>query len=251
VAPEDELRANYELSAYDRENRHRSIKKFRPRPARANIEAAMIYWAVLLFFFAAARTDVFAFDWVGEGATQAGLMRAGEWWRAVTALCLHVSGVHLIGNLVFGTLFLLFLSQVTGTGVAWLLTIGAGAVGNVANALIHSPSHSAIGASTAIFAGVGALAALRHAWRRSDRGRDTFRAWTPLAGGVMLLAFLGFSGENTDILGHVLGFGSGIVAGWGLSKWPHDWPADRRLQWISGTGAGAIVAAAWAAAAFV
>ncbi len=247
VAHEDAARANDELKAYDSENRKHLPRRGRGRPAFPRIEVAMIYWAVLLFFFAAEHREAFSFDWVGQGAAQAGLMLKGEWWRAVTALCLHVSAAHLLGNLVFGTVILLLLAQVTGAGVAWLSMISAGAAGNAINALVHSPTHTSIGASTAIFAGIGLLAALRQV-RRPEHAISSLRSWVPLAGGASLLVFLGLSGEQTDILGHVLGFGSGIAAGWVLAMWDRDWSADRSLQWTCAGTAGAIVATSWLAA---
>jgi rhomboid protease GluP len=174
-------------------------------------------------------------------------MLRGEWWRAVTALCLHASGAHLLGNLVFGTVFLMLLSQVTGAGVAALTTITAGAAGNILSALVRAPEHSSIGASTAIFAGIGLLAALRQARRQHFAG-SVIRNWTPVAGGLALLTFLGLSGENTDILPHVLGFGSGIAAGLLLARWDRDWTVDRGLQWKCAGTAGAVVIFAWVAA---
>ncbi len=240
----DAERAIDELTAYDSENRPHPAKSERLRPALPRLEVAMVYWAVLLFFFAAARHEAFSLDWVGEGAAQAGLMLNGEWWRAVTALCLHVSATHLLSNLVFGTVFLLLLAQVTGVGVAWLSMVAAGAAGNVVSALMRSPMHTSIGASTAIFAALGLLAALQQL-RRRDQATSALRRWAPLVGGVALLGFLGFSGENTDILAHVLGFGSGIVGGWVLTKWNRDWSNDRQLQWKCAGTAGAIVATAW------
>lgn len=248
VADEDAAQANDELMAYDRENRQRPLQRDRLRTALPPIELALVYCAILLFFFAAERRDAFSLDWIGEGSAQAGLMLRGEWWRAVTALCLHVSAVHLLGNLIFGSVFLLLLAQVTGAGVAGLSMVTAGAVGNALNAFVHSPSHTSIGASTAIFAGLGLLAALRQVWR-PDRSYFSLRNWAPLAGGVTLLLFLGFSGENTDILGHVMGFGSGIGAGWVLARWDRDWSADRGLQWKCAGVAGAVVTTAWVVAA--
>src|SRR5680860_1412955 len=208
VALEDAARANEELTAYDKENNRRPPGRALGRSAFPRIEVAMTYWAVLLFFFAAARRDAFSLDWFGQGSAQAGYMLNGEWWRAVTALCLHVSADHLLANLIFGTLFLLLLAQVTGAGVAWLSMITAGAAGNAINALVHSPAHTSIGASTAIFAGIGLLAAFQQL-RRPERAISSLRRWVPVAGGAMLLVFLGLSGEKTDILGHVLGFCSG------------------------------------------
>ena len=65
------------------------------------------------------------------GAAQAGLMLAGEWWRAVTALTLHVSSTHLLGNLVFGTVFFFLLAQMTGSGLAWLtMLLGCASTSN-------------------------------------------------------------------------------------------------------------------------
>ena len=229
--------------------RERPPEKNWLRPPLPRIEVALVYWAVLLFFFAAGRHEAFSFDWIGEGAVQSALMLQGEWWRAVTALCLHESGAHLLGNLVFGTVFLMLLSQVTGAGVAALAMISAGALGNVLSALAHSPEYTSIGASTAIFAGVGLLAALRQT-RRQHFAISALRNWTPVAGGLALLAFLGFSGENTDILAHVLGFASGIAVGLLLARWDRDWTIDRGLQWKCAGIAGAVVASAWAAAAF-
>jgi rhomboid protease GluP len=248
VAQEDAARANDELAAYDRENTGGLPEKEWLFPGLPRIEVAMIYWVVLLFFFAAARNHAFSFDWLGEGAVQSGLMLKGEWWRAVTALCLHASGAHLLANLVFGTVFLMLLSQVSGAGVAALATITAGAAGNVLSALVQSPEHTSIGASTSIFASLGLLAALRQV-RRRDHALSALRNWTPVAGGFALLTFLGFSGENTDVLAHVLGFGSGLAAGWLLARWDRDWTIDRGLQWKCAAAAGAVVVLAWVAAA--
>ena len=248
VAHEEAARANAELAAYDSENLQLPPERVWARPPLPRVEVAMVYWTVLLFFFAAARHNAFSFDWISAGAAQTGLMLKGEWWRAVTALCLHESGAHLLGNLVFGTVFLMLLSQVTGAGVAALAMIAAGTAGNVLSALVRSPEHTSIGASTAIFAGIGLLAALRLA-RRQQFEFSVLRNWTPVAGGLALLAFLGFSGENTDVLAHVLGFGSGIAAGLLLARWDRDWTLDRGLQWTCAGIAGAVVISAWVAAA--
>ena len=248
VAPEDVVRANDELAAYDSENRQRPPSRDWLHPALPRVEVAMVYWTVLLFFFAAGRHNAFSFDWIAEGAVQSGLMLKGEWWRAVTALCLHASGAHLLGNLVFGTVFLMLLSQVTGAGVAALAMITAGAAGNVLSALVRSSEYTSIGASTAIFAGIGLLAALQQS-RRRDHANSNFRNWVPVAGGLALLAFLGVSGENTDILAHVLGFGSGLAAGLLLAMWDRDWTVERGLQWKCAGIAGAVVVSAWGLAA--
>ena len=248
VGYRDAARAGYELAAYDRENHEVVPRRDKPLPAPPRLEVALLYWAVLLFFFAAARHAAFSVDWFGKGAAQSGLMLAGEWWRAVTALCLHASSVHLLGNLAFGTVFLLLLAQLTGAGVAALSMVVAGSVGNLLSALVQTPQHTSIGASTAIFASLGIIVALRQSMSQGQPS-SRLRNWTPVGGGLALLAFLGFSGENTDIVAHVMGFGSGLVAGLVLSRWDGDWPSDRRVQWICAASAALLVVAAWVAAA--
>lgn len=248
VEPGDAARASFELAAYDRENRDPIPPAERPLPALPSPETAIAFWAVMLFFFAAARHDAFSLDWLGRGAARSGLMLGGEWWRAVTALFLHASSVHLLGNLVFGTVFLLLLAQLTGAGVAALSMVIAGSVGNILSALVQAQQHNSIGASTAIFASLGMIAALQQSARH---GHLVFklRKWTPLGAGLALLVFLGFSGENTDIVAHVMGFGSGLVAGLVLSRWAQTLASDSRAQWICGGTAALVVAAAWTAAA--
>lgn len=248
VGYRDAARASYELAAYDRENHEAVPRRDKPQPTPPRLEVALLYWAVLLFFFAAARHAAFSVDWLGKGAAQSGLMLAGEWWRAVTALCLHASSIHLLGNLAFGTVFFLLLAQLTGAGVAALSMVVAGTVGNVLSALVQTPQHTSIGASTAIFAGLGIIVALRQSMSKGQ-AFSRLRNWTPVGGGLALLAFLGFSGENTDIVAHVMGFGSGLVAGLVLSRRDGDWPSDRRVQWICAGTAALLVVAAWVAAA--
>jgi len=81
----------------------------------------------------------------------------------VTALTLHVEGAHILGNFIFGTVFLMLLCQATGFGVAWSSAVLAETLGNVINAIAHTPAHTFIGTSIALFAAIGLLAALRQA----------------------------------------------------------------------------------------
>jgi membrane associated rhomboid family serine protease len=208
----------------------------------------LAYWAILLFFFAAARTDFLSIDWLEIGSAQAGSIRAGDWWRIVTALFLHQSGTHLLGNLAFGTAFLLLLSQVLGRGVSALAVIAGGAVGNLLDILVRPASHTVIGASTAIFAAVGLLASLQFKSRGDRRVFSTLRGWAPIGGGVMLLAFLGFGDGQTDILAHVFGFVSGAALGVVLARFDRLWLDDRHAQVRSAWAAGGIAALAWLSA---
>jgi hypothetical protein len=61
----------------------------------------------------------------------------------------------------------------------------------------------------------------------------------------MLLALLGFSGEQTDILAHVCGFLAGACIGALLGWLERPWPVCWAVQLNSGLAAGAIVLFAW------
>jgi len=81
-----------------------------------------------------------------------------------------------------------------------------GALGNLVNAGLQSPTHSSVGASTAVFGAVGILAALSMV----RYGRNLRRRWMlPVAAALALLALLallGTEGKNSDLGAHLFGF---------------------------------------------
>lgn len=247
VPARNEAQAREQLARYARENRgHAGERAAAPaaRPLVDGLTSTMIAGAFLVLLFAWSRQHAFFQDWVSLGAAQVGLMTNGQWWRAVTALGLHADLSHLAGNLVFGSLFGLVLAQALGPGLAWLAIVTAGAAGNLLNAWVQPAVHTAIGASTAVFAAVGILSGLN--WRRETRRRRRgLRRWAPLAGGLMLLVYLGLSGERTDIGGHVAGFIAGGVLGSALAYAYAYLPSGRLAQRLCGAAAAAIFIAAW------
>ncbi len=149
-------------------------------------------------------------DWIELGNAHAEKILHGEWWRLITALTLHSGPLHLVSNIALGGIFMVHLCRLLGSGRAWFLVISAGALGNLLNALIQSPEHRSIGASTAVFGAVGLLAAINTLHFR----KNLWRRWLlPIAAALGLLALLGASGENTDIGAHLFGFISGIGLG--------------------------------------
>jgi rhomboid protease GluP len=243
VALPDAARAREELACYTRENR-RSRSSTPLRALLEGLDGALAYCAVLFFLHGASRRQAFSQDWLSAGAAQSGLIVDGEWWRTLTALGLHADLGHLASNLAFGSMLGLLLSQLLGAGFAWLTILLAGALGNALNALFHPAMHSAIGASTAVFAALGMLAALT--WRhRAPLWPHGLRRWLPLAAGVMLLAYLGVGGERTDIGGHLAGFATGAAAGVGLAYVGQRVPQAPRTQRVFGGIALAVFAFAW------
>jgi membrane associated rhomboid family serine protease len=208
VAVEDAARADAALASYDREMRDAASER---GPAVAPspypwMSGATVALALLAVFAVTGSSP--GSPWFERGAAVAGRILGGEPWRAVTALTLHADGVHVVGNAVACAVLVPPLVQRLGAGVALALTLGSGVLGNVLSAAVHAPEHVAIGASTATFGAIGALAALRLLRPRRDATR---RGWIVIAASVLLLALLGTS-RTADVVAH----GAGLVAGLGL-----------------------------------
>ena len=233
------------LEQYERENPPRR----RPTPPEPLHRGAWLgsaaYAAVLLLVGYLAGGLAFDADWLDAGALVAGPTRGGELWRAMTALTLHLDVGHLLANLGFGTVFGLLAGQLLGSGMAWATVLAAASAANLLNAFVQPAAHSSVGASTAVFATLGLLAA--YSWRRRrDPGDRWAYRWAPLVAGVILLGFTGSGGERTDVLAHLTGFAMGSLAG--LAHATLRIPRGPVAQTLSGVAALAVLAFAWAQA---
>jgi len=187
--------------------------------------------------------SIFGQNWFVAGRVDGSLIRAGEWWRTITALTLHSGVRHLLGNLVFGVFFGIFAGRLLGSGVAWLAVVISAALGNAANTLLLDSTHRSVGASTAVFATLGLLAG--YVWRGQLMAQDRWSTrFGPIIGGLALLMFTGTGDENTDIGAHLLGFVSGFATGMMLTI-IGKMPAPPRIQTMSGLAAIGLVGIAW------
>lgn len=244
VAAEDVPRATAHLRQYEAENRPAQPPK-PPMRLYPNAWVGCLFYAAWLFGVAYAvsnglvRLDAFARgDLYGAG------VQSGQWWRAWTALTLHLSGAHLAGNLIGGIWFGYLAGQQFGVGTAWLLTVTGGGLANLLEGLLAPPWYRSAGASTAIFTALGMMAA--HTWRMGTGGSQGWlRRWAPLGAGVVLLAWLGTAGKHTDVMAHLLGFAVGGVLGWITAQPRIDRFLPRVPQWLAGLAAMAIMALAW------
>ena len=204
---------------------------------------AIAYVLVLLLVAYGADTEVFEVDWFDRGEIDAASPVNRQWWRALTALTLHAGPEHLFGNLLFGAVAGALCGRLLGPGIAWLSILTAGALANGLEIAISPASHRAIGASTAVFGGLGLLAG--HAWRQrlSLRERWLYRT-APVLAGVSLLALLGTGNQQVDVLGHVLGFLAGLGLGWVYARW--DIPRSHRVDVQVGSGGIAVILLAFA-----
>jgi rhomboid protease GluP len=245
VAPSWAHRAYEEIDRYSAE---RSAPRSVPAPfvpfAGAGI-GALGYVLILLLTAYCAGAGLFGADWLSRGALDSGAAR--EWWRALTALTLHLDQEHLLGNLLFGTVAGMAAGRLLGPGVAWASILGAAALANTVEILITPATHRAVGASTAVFAALGLLAGL--AWRQGlNLQQRRWYRWAPLIAGICLLTLLGAGNAHVDVLGHALGFLFGVGAGWLYARSGIPRSRGRRLQIATAAGAVLSLGVAWALA---
>ncbi len=169
----------------------------------------MIGGLVMLFWVTGSWQDNTTWFQIGAIDSRA-ILQQGQWWRLVTALTLHATQVHLLGNCIIGGFMVHLLCKTAGAGLAWLSIILLGALGNLINIAIRDTVHYSIGFSTAIFAAIGIFSGLQIQAGRRIKIRDLLM---PLGAGAGLLAFLGTGGQHTDLGAHFFGFLCGISGG--------------------------------------
>ena len=235
-------RAYEEITRYSAE---RSVpRRVLPRtePFSGAAMGAAGFALILLFAAYCAGVGLFGADWLSLGALDAGARR--EWWRAVTALTLHLDQEHLLGNLLFGVLAGAGAGRLLGPGVAWASILAAAALANFVEIFIAPDAHRAVGASTAVFAALGLLTGLAWQQRLTLRERRWYAA-APLIAGICLLTLLGAGDAHVDVLGHALGFLFGVGFGWLYARAGIPRNRGKRLQIVTGVIAAVVVCAAW------
>jgi membrane associated rhomboid family serine protease len=248
LVPEDSVTtAVTELKGYSEESFSRRPEPGPISPHPGAWLGSAGYAVVLAIVTHCAAGGLLGFDWFSSGELVPGLLRNGELWRVVTALTLHADFSHLIANLGFGILFGYLAGKLLGPGIAWASIVAAGALGNFLDALLMPPTHSAIGASTAVFATLGLVAA--YSWRRRPgRAASWPYRWAPLIAAVALLALIGTGGEHTDVLGHLTGFFAGTVLGvvYGTLSFPRSGRPPAQL--LAAASTLAVIVGAWVVA---
>jgi membrane associated rhomboid family serine protease len=244
VAEADAHRALDHLHEYEAENRPTPPAPPPPPLHRNAWVGCMGYTLCLLGVAYAISNGLVRLDAFHTGELDAARVQNGQWWRAWTALTLHLSGPHLAANLGAGIWFGYLAGRQLGVGVAWLLIVLGGGVANLLEGLFGPPWHQSVGASTAVFTALGLMAA--YTWReRLQLPQRWVQRWGPLVAGIILLGWLGTAGKETDVMAHILGFGIGVVLGATAAVSV----VTRRLhdvrQWPAGLVALAIVVAAW------
>ncbi len=207
----------HQLACFDRESvgwPPRSVVDASPVLRHVPLSPLLWVLSVLVMFWAQGH-------W--PGLTDVGCLDAkrvfaqGEWWRAGTALWLHADLGHVVSNAGGG--FLVFSAVVVtfGLGAGWRWLVASAIAGNVMAAAMHyGDDYRSLGASTAIFSGLGLLAgrAMRVIMISRAGHPQRWRALVvPLAAGLAVLGLFGAGGVNIDVLAHATGFAAGLIMG--------------------------------------
>ena len=128
----------------------------------------------------------------------------GAYYQLITAMFIHASIVHLVGNMLFLLIFGLRGEEMFSLPEYLGIYLVGGLVGNVLS-LAFGPLFVSVGASGAIFALFGACVIYS---RRSVR--------QSILGALVYAFFLFFinTGEGVNILAHLGGLGFGLIVGY-------------------------------------
>ena len=234
VLPDDVAVAEAALAANDAE-RSRPAARAQPEYGRSFLWLA--YAALLASFHLTTGPRDERVIWFARGSADAEAFLRGEWWRAATALALHADYAHAVGNLVAGSVLLWALARRIGPAAAAWIALGGGVLGNVLTALVVRRGYVSVGASTAVFAALGALALLQAVARRR-------MALLAIGAGAALLGLLG-TGQNSDLFAHLFGFAAGGALGAAAGPLARKPPRRTVLQPLLALAALAALTACW------
>jgi membrane associated rhomboid family serine protease len=204
-------RALYEISAYDRENRDwpPAVQSDNFVPTFRAMSSMVI--GILIFIYGMTGDWHHESIWFQKGAgDSAAILNNFEFYRLVTPLTLHADVVHLLGNCFLGGILLHYFLHLTGNGIGLFTMLVTATTANLINVVMHGPGHLFVGFSTAVFSIIGMLCTISFALKTN---RFTFHFFMPVMSGLAFLAFLGSSGERTDLGAHLFGLLCGLISG--------------------------------------
>ncbi|MTV81049.1 rhomboid family intramembrane serine protease [Secundilactobacillus folii] len=144
------------------------------------------------------------------GAKYDPLILAGQWWRLITPVFLHMGFEHLLLNMV--TLYFIGI-QIEGIFGHWrylVIFVLSGIGGNLAS-FAFNPNAISAGASTAIFGLFGAFLMLGESFWENPYIRQMTRTFLLF---IVLNLVFGFLTPGTDLVGHIGGLVVGFLAGY-------------------------------------
>lgn len=216
VDPGEIARATESIQRYEQENQAWPFRHSLPWPGFSFDWTVLAWVAVITAMFTLQNRIASPVE--AAGICNMGLVRAGEWWRPLTATMLHADLGHLAMNAVFGILLLGVAMGRFGSGLTLLTTTLCGTIANLFPLLWRDDRVSGLGASGVVMAALGLLAAdtTMQYWRRRRPPRLILEG---ILGGVMLFVLVGLS-PTSDVAAHTAGFTTGFLLGLPLAGLP-------------------------------
>jgi rhomboid protease GluP len=135
------------------------------------------------------------------------LIAAGEYWRLVTPIFIHLSFPHVLFNTFSLYLFGPALERIIGKFKFIIGYIGAGVIANIATFFLEDPGYGHIGASGAIFGLFGFFVYIVYARKDLIDQQNSQLIITIL----VLSVIMTFVMPNINILGHLFGLIGGAA----------------------------------------
>ncbi|MCM0598806.1 rhomboid family intramembrane serine protease [Periweissella fabalis] len=161
------------------------------------------------------------------GASFQPYILAGQWYRLITPIFIHIGFEHLFLNMLTVYFCGIFLEQLFGWWRFTLIYMIAGIGGNLLSSSLM-PNTISAGASTSIFGMFGAFVMLGFIYRQSDYFHALGRQFGILI--IMNLVFALWPGSGIDILGHVGGLITGFLTALMVGTPKNFGPNIRRYQ---------------------
>jgi rhomboid protease GluP len=209
IPPQDLERARDSIRLYRAENRGWSWRQELPG---ADLE---LHWGAIMFCVALVMLHsltVYQLPIIADrGMMDNMAVRAGQWWRLITAVFLHADLAHLTSNIVFGVIVLGLAMGRFGAGFGLLATLLAGAAGNLCGQFLYSGIHHGLGASGMMMGALGMIAVHSISlWKTNPRAARYIISG--LAGGMFMFMMFGVDPQS-DLIAHTGGFITGVVLG--------------------------------------
>lgn len=164
------------------------------------------------------------------GALQVPL-QAGEWWRLITAMFVHIGPLHLLMNMYALFLFGPAVENRYGRARFLALYLAAGFLGSAFSIAFTPGPGMRAGASGGVFGILGCWIAFYVRHRNARGSSDQLRSLFFLVG---INLFFGFRIGGIDNFAHLGGLAGGFIAGTGLELWSRARGESGKLAALAG-----------------
>lgn len=187
------------------------IKRFLRKPVVTYTFLGLQILLFILMTFDGGSTNTLTL--VQYGAKFNPLLVAGQWWRLVTPIFLHIGWIHLLMNSVILYYLGIQLEDTLGHWRFAMIYLLSGIAGNAASFAFNAFSVSA-GASTSLFGLFGATLFLGRTYTNNPAIQQMSRNFGTL---IIINLVFGFFSSSVDLAGHLGGLAGGFLLSTAIS----------------------------------